>query len=143
MKLEAARLIGDSVTKINLHKLMKKRINELADKHYATFGQGAFKDGYTAALNDLQGKVDGLLKALEYYTLKSNYSIVDEGRNYSVDLNCYELDENTYQDVELGTTALQALAEFHAQADKETTIEQLVKAIENLNGKKARNKDGV
>lgn len=101
-------------------------MEEMAEKYcssidmseaYQTIAGSHYKYGYTQALEDVQGKIDGLLKALKYYTLKSNYSIVDEGRNYSVDLKCYELDENTYQDIELGTTALQALEEFHAQAD--------------------------
>lgn len=50
------------------------------------------------------------VSALNYYMLKSNYSFVDEGRNYSVDYKCYELDENTYADLELGTKANETLS---------------------------------
>jgi hypothetical protein len=55
-----------------------------------------------------------LRDGLRFYSLKSNYSCVDEGRNYMSDYKTYELDEETYADVELGTRSKQALE----QADK-------------------------
>lgn len=54
-------------------------------------------------------KVDGLIDALKFYSLKSNYSVIDEGRNYSVNNVMYELDEDTYNDMDLGTRARAAL----------------------------------
>ena len=62
------------MTKINLHELFESRMNELSKDLDEECSRQApcyqdsketFKNGYTAALNDLQGKVDGLLKALE------------------------------------------------------------------------------
>jgi hypothetical protein len=62
-------------TKINLHEMLGKQDTEKVDKwltstahpsqsfrsDYMAYG---FKAGYNAALNDLQGKVDGLLNSL-------------------------------------------------------------------------------
>jgi predicted RNase H-like nuclease (RuvC/YqgF family) len=61
-------------------------------------------------IEELQSKLDICIKALEFYSLKSNYSLVDEGRNYSVEYKCYELNEQTYGDEELGTKAKQTLS---------------------------------
>ena len=49
---------------------------------------------------------------LKFYSLKSNYYLVDEGRDYCVDYKCYELDETTYSDLELGTKARQVLQKY-------------------------------
>ena len=76
-----------------------------------------YKSGFQATESFHQSKVDKLTEiiskmkdALKYYSLKSNYSIIDEGRNYSTELVCYELDDY-YSDTELGTKAKQTLAE--------------------------------
>lgn len=62
-------------------------------------------------IKHLEARVEKLRAALHYYSLKSNYSTIDEGRNYSVECVTYELDENTYADVALGTKARAALKE--------------------------------
>lgn len=85
----------------------------------------SFRRGFDAAIEPmlkdieaLQAKLDVAKKALEFYTMKSNYSIVDEGRNYSQEYVCYELDEHTYADKELGTTARHALKEMEQHESK-------------------------
>lgn len=82
------------------------------DSRYHRAMKEIVKVGYSAALNDLQPKVEALIQALEYYTLNTNYNIVNEGRNYQDDYRLYEVDENTYDDTEIGTVALKAIAEF-------------------------------
>jgi hypothetical protein len=57
----------------------------------------------------LRQELSAARKDLQFYALKLNYSIVDEGRNYSTELVCYELNEENYADVELGTRARQAI----------------------------------
>lgn len=68
--------------------------------------------GFNQAASLMLKDLEVLAKALEFYTLKSNYSIVDEGRNYQVDYKCYELNEDTYADEELGTKAREALKNY-------------------------------
>jgi len=58
--------------------------------------------------------LDEVEKVLKFYSLKSNYSLVDEGRNYNVDYKCYELNEETYADEELGTRAREMLEKLKA-----------------------------
>lgn len=77
------------MSKINLHEMFKARMNEQAKSQriyepkyggkdhsgYDTMmkyeindeREECFELGYTAALNDLQGKVDGLLDSLQIY----------------------------------------------------------------------------
>lgn len=61
---------------------------------------------------ELTRKVADYEAALNFYSLKSNYSLIDEGRNYNVDYKCYELDEETYADVEIGTKAREVLQKY-------------------------------
>lgn len=49
------------------------------------------------------------IEALKFYADKSNYNLVDEGRNYQSSYVCYELDKETYGDKELGTMARKTL----------------------------------
>lgn len=62
-------------------------------------------------IQELKTEIADKTEALEFYSEKSNYSLIDEGRNYNVEYKCYELDEN-YSDVELGTKARQVLAKY-------------------------------
>ncbi len=60
------------MSKINLHEMFETRCESLASLYenegpYDDDYQG-FKDGYTASLNDLQGKIDKLIDALEFYS---------------------------------------------------------------------------
>lgn len=67
-----------------------------------------------SALTQAQQKLDIYEKALMYYSLRVNYVVRDEGRNYNTDNVVYEVDENTYYDVELGTRAREALEQAKA-----------------------------
>jgi hypothetical protein len=67
------------------------------------FHDTAFKAGYTAALNDLQGKVDGLVEALEFYSV-NGLAKVELGQRMDV-----RLAQEFYVN---GGLARQALAEF-------------------------------
>lgn len=58
--------------------------------------------------------LDEVEKVLKFYSLKSNYSLVDEGLNYNVDYKCYELNEETCADEELGTRAREMLEKLKA-----------------------------
>ncbi len=77
---------------------------------YECHGGNDILDNQTNA--ELTRKLEIAKKALEFYTLKTNYNIVDEGRNFSVEYKCYELNEETYDDTELGTKARAALKEL-------------------------------
>lgn len=73
------------MSKINLHEMFEARMNEHANEHAPHFesmkwesytlshdycmrqARSDFKSGYTAALNDLQPKVEKLLNTLEFY----------------------------------------------------------------------------
>lgn len=69
--------------------------------------------------NKFETAAKELYEALKYYSLKSNYSVVDEGRNYNVNNVIYELDEKTYADRELGTKAKETLNKFKPIFEKE------------------------
>jgi len=92
--------------------------DELADKvnkHFEKIGANTddvFKYGFDACEARYLPIIEKLEGALKFYSLKSNYSLVDEGRNYSFEYKYYELNEITYGDEELGTKAQQALAEL-------------------------------
>lgn len=73
--------------------------------------QAGFDAGYQVALDEANKRIQKLREALEFYALKSNYSLCDEGRNYQVEYKCYELNEKTYADEELGKKARAALKE--------------------------------
>jgi hypothetical protein len=62
-----------------------------------------------AKIAELERKLEIAREALLFYSLKSNYSLCDEGRNYISHYVCYELNEDTYADEELGTAARKAL----------------------------------
>ena len=56
--------------KINLHQMFEARMNQQAERPWGFEGTSNreaayYRRGYTAALNDLQGKIDGLTEALE------------------------------------------------------------------------------
>jgi len=69
-----------------------------------------YKSGHEAATERLLPILERAIAMAEFYKLKSNYSVVDEGRNYNTENVVYELDENTYADTELGTKAREFLA---------------------------------
>lgn len=116
------------MTKINLHQMFEKLAeagaHDIGIKEaipvirsmYPSRSRGemarvfgeCYKAGYTAALNDLQGKVDGLLNALQKY--------IDESKHWPLSDDKYDKGER-YSDI-----AIKALAEFHAQADS-TNVE--------------------
>lgn len=124
------------MSKINLHEMMVPRMNDLVNKveklviedckklgKSADFTKQriqlettACRVGYTAALSDLQGKVDGLLKVVQFYTTENNiFTEWDEnsGASYLQERNkisCYE---------DYGFTAKQALAEFKNGVENE------------------------
>lgn len=89
--------------------MFEARMNEQADEH-AFSGEfsnnndecgnacGSFKEGYTAALNDLQGKVEKLLNALQKY--------IDESKHWPISADKYDKGER-YSDI-----AIKAIAEF-------------------------------
>lgn len=60
-------------------------------------------------LDRMRAQVARYREALEFYADKLNYSLVDEGRNYTSSYVCYELNPKTYGDDELGTFAREAL----------------------------------
>ena len=74
----------------------------------------AFNVGFELGVQAERERSKILVEALEFYSLKSNYSVVDEGRNYSVEYVTYELDENTYADMPLGTRARISLEKYKA-----------------------------
>lgn len=88
--------------------------NDEAGSAFAAFKAGSdFGRSYEQKLNaDLLADCKLMIQALRFYSLKSNYSLADEGRNYDVDYKCYELNENTYADEELGTRARVTLAQL-------------------------------
>ena len=76
---------------------------------------------YSQNINaDLLADCKAMREALKFYSLKSNYSLVDEGRNYDVDYKCYELNEKTYGDEDLGTKARQVLSQLKGKYDEQT-----------------------
>lgn len=102
---------------------MKLR-DELADKvnkHFEKIGANTddvFKYGFDACEARYLPIIEKLEGALKFYSLKYNYSLVDEGRNYHSHYKCYELNEITYRYEELGTKAKQALAELEQFKNK-------------------------
>lgn len=70
--------------------------------------------GYQLAMDEQKKLLDEVEKVLKFYSLKSNYSLVDEGLNYNVDYKCYELNEETCADEELGTRAREMLEKLKA-----------------------------
>lgn len=86
------------------------------DKSSAMLG---YRNGYTAALNDLQGKIDGLIKALEFYASADNWNHISPTEaTYSViskeDLGAgeFKFTEDVDDERVGGKTARQAIAEF-------------------------------
>lgn len=71
----------------------------MEDSRYHRAMKSIVKAGYTAALSDLQGKFDGLLKALEFYANEDGFIVVDY-----------------FTESEPGIVAQKALAEFAANA---------------------------
>jgi hypothetical protein len=106
------------MSKINLHEMFEARMNEQSEPY--TFAADEFKMGYTAALSDLQAKVDGLLEALKFYSKIKNFEkVVWEDDDKSGPCEPFDFDENElverYADGCLGDFGLkaeQALAEF-------------------------------
>lgn len=92
-------------------KLRNKIINEIAENNFSHITTN-ISAGFDACEAHYLPIIEKLESALKFYSLKSNYSLVDEGRNYHSDYKCYELNEITYGDEELGTKAQQALAEL-------------------------------
>lgn len=80
------------------------------DKWHAGYETGQMELQFE--INKLERQLEIAIKALEFYANKLNYTVTDEGRNYSVSCQCYELDEETYDDMTLGTRALQALKQI-------------------------------
>ena len=94
--------------------------NDEAGSAFAAFKAGSdWHRDYSQNLNaDLLDDCKAMREALKFYSLKSNYSLVDEGRNYDVDYKCYELNETTYADEELGTKARQTLSQLKGKYDE-------------------------
>jgi di/tripeptidase len=67
---------------------------------------------------EYRAAAEKLAEALEFYSHKKSYSMIDEGRNYNVEYVCYELNPQTYNDDELGTLAKKALAEYREKFPK-------------------------
>ena len=76
---------------------------------YAEYYKKAWEQSLKERTNELQAENARLRQALEFYANKSNYSLVDEGRNFQSHYVCYELNPTTYGDDELGTFAREAL----------------------------------
>lgn len=58
------------MNKINLKEILEKRMNELAKEHSLSEGDNgnaviSFEAGYSAAINDIEPKVQKLIEALE------------------------------------------------------------------------------
>jgi hypothetical protein len=68
--------------------------------------------------DQLYAAAEKLADALEFYSRKKNYSMVNEGRNYMPEYVCYELNQETYNDDELGTLAKKALSEYREKFSK-------------------------
>ena len=115
-------------TKINLHEMFEKLINrydenEMCSQAWKKFGvgkeNGAYKVGFIdasfakseeikAALNDLQGKVDGLVAALE----NIKWMGYPEQKELHQDLNMYRCTV-----CDSAEKATQALAEFKKERE--------------------------
>lgn len=82
----------------------------LIHRHFlAGFAEGAARE---------KARAEKLVEALKFYSLKSNYSVIDEGRNYNSEYVTYELNETTYADEELGTRAREALQAYRESEGK-------------------------
>lgn len=98
------------------------------------------KAGYTAALNDLQPKVEKLIDALEYYAAATSWAQVysNDYGNVSVLLNENDYDWLQVDDIESeyigGKLARKSLAEFKHDGEK-----QLTKPDQNVNNEKLSN----
>lgn len=61
----------------------------------------------------LKEKLEIATEALEFYSKESNFTVIDEGRNYEHNCVAYELDPDIYGDCNIGTQARQALAKIN------------------------------
>lgn len=61
----------------------------------------------------LKEKLEIATEALEFYSKESNFTVIDEGRNYEHNCVAYELHPDIYGDCNIGTQARQALAKIN------------------------------
>ena len=117
---EAAAIHYDIYSKRDAHNRSEGRVPVFV--RMGSFKAGSdFGRSYEQKVNaDLLDDCKAMREALEFYSLKSNYSLVDEGRNYDVDYKCYELNEKTYGDEDLGTKARQVLSQLKGKYDEQT-----------------------
>jgi len=117
------------MTKINLQHMFSERMNELADKKDEEVFQywkkkciqysdpttplfnpvNVFKAGYTAALNDVETKVSGLVEALYFLDSSIKQAYIRNWSNETLTVLVYDCNDKVTK----------ALAEFTAQADKD------------------------
>ena len=101
------------------HQIVDVSMNTLNDSIHVIEYSAYEKIKSELKLNaDLLADCKLMREALKFYSLKSNYSLVDEGRNYDVDYKCYELNEKTYGDEDLGTKARQVLSQLKGKYDE-------------------------
>ncbi len=126
------------MTKINLHEMFEARMNEQAinyakyntqfDDEYANDVRAA-KVGYTAALNDLHGIVDGLVKRLEsaiwFQEKLKNYishhddcnALIDEESEGPCECGMEEFAHNNYISQNMAKEQIEKLNTFLASVD--------------------------